>query len=391
MKPSTRRYPPLHCVTADTGAFRQMMKHSIGSSNEPAEQSGDIDMATIIENRPFRKLGLKHPLIVAPMAGGPSSAELVAAASGSGALGSAGSAYSNPAQIEDFAARVRQLTDRPFAVNLFIPHPIPQIGPAAIERAITATAKYRAELDLPPAQISGPYEEDFEAQFEAVLRVKPAVFSFVFGLLAAEHMRAARQADMLLIGTATTLEEAEALEESGVDAITLQGFEAGGHRGIFDPEAADSEIGIRDLLAQSVKRVRVPLIAAGGIMTAGDIRGALSAGAQAVQMGTAFLASAEAGTSPPYRSKLLESARETRTTRVFSGRLARGIENRFMQEIAAEAVMPFPAQNKFTRDIRGASAASGSADFLSLWAGTGQGILWQGPASELIEQLFSKA
>ncbi|WP_331375801.1 NAD(P)H-dependent flavin oxidoreductase [Sinorhizobium chiapasense] len=347
-------------------------------------------MPTIIENNAFRKLGLKHPLIVAPMAGGPSSPELVAAASAAGALGSAGAAYSSPAEIENFAAQVRQRTNRPFAINLFIPHPIPPIEPGTIERAIAATAKYRAELDLPAPRFSGPYEEDFDAQFEAVVRIRPAVFSFVFGLLSAEHIRAARKAGVLLIGTATTPEEAQLLEESGVDAITLQGFEAGGHRGIFDPEAADREVGIRELLAQGIKRVGVPLIAAGGIMTAEDIRAGLAAGAQAVQMGTAFLATSEAGTSAPYRSKLLEPARKTRTTRAFSGRLARGIENRFMGAMTAEAVMPFPAQNKFTRDIRSASTARGSADFLSLWAGTGQGDLWQGPASELIGQLFSK-
>lgn len=349
-------------------------------------------MTTIVEDGPLARLGLKHPLVVAPMAGGPSSVALVAAASGAGALGSAGSAYSDPAAIEAFAAQIRQRTDRPFAINLFIPQPIPSTWPGAIERAIAATAKYRAELDLPSPQFSGPYEEDFDAQFEAVLKARPAVFSFVFGLLSAEHIRAARKAGMLLIGTATTPEEAQLLEENGVDAITLQGFEAGGHRGIFDPESGDREIGIRDLLAQTVTKVRVPLIAAGGIMTSEDIRQFLAAGAQAVQMGTAFLATVEAGTSAPYRSTLLGSARKTRTTRVFSGRLARGIENRFMQEMApqAEAVMPFPAQNKFTRDIRGASAAKGSADFLSLWAGTGNGELWQGSASELIDQLFSK-
>ncbi|OHV79513.1 nitronate monooxygenase family protein [Ensifer sp. LCM 4579] len=347
-------------------------------------------MATIIENDHFRRLRLKYPLIVAPMAGGPSSPELVAAASSAAALGSAGAAYSSSVQIEEFAAKVRQRTDRPFAINLFVPHPVPRIQSDMIERAMAATAKYRAELRLPPAQLSEPYEEDFDAQFEAVLRVGPAVFSFVFGLLSADHMRAARKAGMLLIGTATTPEEAKLLEESGVDAITLQGFEAGGHRGIFDPDGADSGLGMRDLLALTVPRVRVPLIAAGGIMTAEDIREALAAGAEAVQMGTAFLATTEAGTSAPYRAKLLGPARTTRTTRAFSGRLARGIENRFMREMDAEAnaVMPFPAQNKFTRDIRVASSAAGSADFLSLWAGTGRGDLWQGPASGLIQQLF---
>lgn len=350
-------------------------------------------MSAPTDSNLFHKLGLKHPLIVAPMAGGPSSPELVAAASAAGALGAMGGAYYNTAAIEAFAAQVRQRTEKPFAVNLFIPHSIPEVGPDQVERAAAATASYRAELELPAPQFAGPYEEDFDAQFEAMLRIKPACFSFVFGLLPADYVREARKAGIPLIGTATTLEEARALEDSGVDAITLQGFEAGGHRGIFDAHAPDPEIGLRDLLAQSVGKIRVPLIAAGGIMTAGDIRLALQAGAQAAQMGTAFLVCTEAGTSAPYRSRLLETPeRRTRTTRAFSGRFARGIENRFMDEMETKgaAILPFPAQNKFTRDIRGASTAKGSADFLSLWAGTGKGELWQGSAATLIDRLFEQ-
>lgn len=350
-------------------------------------------MSAPTDSNLFQKLGLKHPLIVAPMAGGPSSVELVAAASAAGALGAMGGAYSNAAAIEAFADQVRQRTDKPFAINLFIPHSIPEVGLDQLERAVEATAHYRAELQLPPPQLSTPYEEDFDAQFEAVLRIRPACFSFVFGLLSADHVREAKKADIPLIGTATTVEEARTLEESGVDAVTLQGFEAGGHRGIFDAHASDPAIGLRDLLTQSVGKIRVPVIAAGGIMTAGDVRAALQAGAQAVQMGTAFLACAEAGTSAPYRTKLLATPeRRTRTTRAFSGRFARGLENRFMNEMETKgaAILPFPAQNKFTRDIRGASTAKGSADFLSLWAGTGKGELWQGRAAELIDRLFEQ-
>lgn len=350
-------------------------------------------MSAPVDSNLFQRLGLKHPLIVAPMAGGPSSVELVAAASSAGALGAMGGAYSNAAAIEAFAAQVRQRTDKPFSINLFIPHSIPEVASDRVDRAVEATARYRQELELPSPLLEAPYEEDFDAQFEAVLRLRPACFSFVFGLLPAEHARAAKKAGIPLIGTATTLDEARALEESGVDAVTLQGFEAGGHRGIFDSRAADPEIGLRDLLAQCVGTIRVPLIAAGGIMTAGDIRAALQAGAQAVQMGTAFLACAEAGTSAPYRRKLLETPeRRTRTTRAFSGRFARGIENRFMDEMDGkpEGILPFPAQNKFTRDMRGASTAKGSPDFLSLWSGTGKGELWQGNAAALIDRLFAE-
>ncbi len=338
-----------------------------------------------------QKLGLKYPLIVAPMAGGPSSVELVAACSAAGALGSMGAAYSNPAAIVQFADAVRQRTDRPFAINLFIPTPVQRIDREQIDRAIEATSHYRAELGLSTPDVAPPFEEDFDAQFEAVLKAKPAVLSFVFGLLRSEHSKAARKASILLIGTATTPAEAQALDDSGVDAIALQGFEAGGHRGIFDARASDEEIPLRDLLAQCVGRVRAPLIAAGGIMAATDVDAALRAGAQVVQLGTAFLTCAEAGTSKPYKTRLLDPrGRPTRTTRAFSGRLARGIENRFMNEMAAkaDAILPFQAQNKFTRDIRNASAARGSADFLSLWAGTGEGDLWQGSAAELIEHLF---
>ncbi|NEI70231.1 nitronate monooxygenase [Rhizobium lusitanum] len=350
-------------------------------------------MSAPVDSNLFQRLGLKHPLIVAPMAGGPSSVELVAAASSAGALGAMGGAYSNAAAIEAFAVQVRQRTDKPFSINLFIPHSIPEVASDRVDRAVEATARYRQELELPSPQLEAPYEEDFDAQFEAVLGLRPACFSFVFGLLPAEHVRAAKKAGIPLIGTATTLDEARALEESGVDAVTLQGFEAGGHRGIFDARAADPEIGLRDLLAQCVGTIRVPLIAAGGIMTAGGIRAALQAGAQAVQMGTAFLACAEAGTSAPYRRKLLETPeRRTRTTRAFSGRFARGIENRFMDEMDGkpEGILPFPAQNKFTRDMRGASTAKGSPDFLSLWSGTGRGELWQGSAAALIDRLFAE-
>jgi len=350
-------------------------------------------MSAPMDSNLLQQLGLKHPLIVAPMAGGPTSVDLVAAASAAGALGAMGGAYLNAAAIEAFAAQVRQRTDRPFSINLFIPHSVPEVATDRVERAAAATARYRRELELPSPQLVPPYEEDFDAQFEAVLRIKPACFSFVFGPLPAGYVREAKKAGIPLIGTATTLDEARALEESGVDAVVLQGFEAGGHRGIFDAKAADPEIGMRDLLVQCVGTIRLPLIAAGGIMTPSDIRAALQAGARAVQMGTAFLTCVEAGTSAPYRRKLLETPeRRTRTTRAFSGRFARGIENRFMDEMDGkpDAIPPFPAQNKFTRDIRAASTAKGLPDFLSLWSGTGKGELWQGSAAELIGRLFAE-
>lgn len=340
----------------------------------------------------LEKLGMKHPLIVAPMAGGPSSPELVVAACNAGALGSIGAAYSTGKDTEDFVRTVRLGTKAAIAINLFAPYHDPStISQTQLSQAIRATEPFRHKLGLEPPAMNPPFEENFDEQFESVLKMKPEVFSFVFGLLKPEYMRAAHKEGIFLLGTATTLTEALELEESGVDAVVLQGVEAGGHRGMFDPQAADPDISILELLAQCRMRVNIPLVAAGGFMTSQDIRNALAKGAQAVQLGTAFLTCKEAGTSEPYRKALLAtSRRETKTTRAFSGRLARGLKNAFMLEMDKnpEATLPFQAQNKFTRDIRSASAKAGSSECLSLWAGTGEGPLWTGSAMGLIQQLF---
>ncbi len=336
-------------------------------------------------------LELKYPLIVAPMAGGPSTPELVVAASEGGALGSFGAAYSTPQAITDVCKTIRAKTQKPFALNLFLPSKPIKISDESLRLAILETQIFRNELSLPPPDLKAPFEEDFEQQFEAVLRARPKVFSFVFGLLSKDHIRAARNEKIILVGTATSPEEALQLSETGIDAIVAQGIEAGGHRGIFDSQASDPCIQTLDLLKQIKVKIKTPLIAAGGIMSNEDIKMMLNAGAQAVQMGTAFLAVKEAGTSAPYRKKLLESSeRKTRTTRAFSGRFARGIENRFMNEMdrKPEAILAFPAQNKFTRDIRNASLTKGTPDFLSLWSGSGRGALWTGSAADLIQNLL---
>lgn len=327
------------------------------------------------------------------MAGGPSSVDLVVESSEAGALGSIGAAYFPSPGIAEFVEQVRARTTHPFAINLFLPHLIPRVASEKIESAIGATQKFRDELHLPKPKLEPPYEEDFDLQFDTAVELRPAALSFVFGLLDPHYVQEAHKHKIVLIGTATTVDEARALEATGVDAITLQGIEAGGHRGIFDTNAKDPEVKTLDLLRQCVGNIRVPLVAAGGIMTRQQIGEALSLGATAVQMGTAFLACREAGTSAPYRAALLASpVRETKTTRAFSGRLARGIANRFMAEMEAQgsdAILPFPAQNKFTRDLRAASSKRNSADFLSLWSGTGAGALWTGNCRDLISTLFS--
>ncbi|XGC82073.1 NAD(P)H-dependent flavin oxidoreductase [Bdellovibrio bacteriovorus] len=337
-------------------------------------------------------LGLKYPLIVAPMAGGPSSPELVIASCEAGALGSVGAAYLDKTAIKEFVSKVRAKTQNPLAINLFIASNLPKISDVALAKAVQQTQKYRDEFNSLAPTLEPPYEEDFDKQFEMILELKPAVFSFVFGCPPDEYLSAAHKAGIYTIGTATTAEECQRLEDAGVKAVVLQGFEAGGHRGIFDPNIDDPNISLADLIKQVRGKTKIPIIGAGGIMNKIDVATVLQSGADAVQMGTAFLATKEAGTSSPYRNKLLSSAdRKTKLTRAFSGRLARGIENRFMNEIDTDpsSILPFPAQNKFTRDLRSASVAANSAEFLSLWCGTGRGELWTGATAELINLLFS--
>ncbi|UYL07387.1 nitronate monooxygenase [Bdellovibrio sp. SKB1291214] len=333
----------------------------------------------------------ERPLIVAPMAGGPSSAELIAAASNAGALGSIGAAYSSPSAIKEITEKVRSLTAKPIAINLFIPHPQPVVTEVQAQNATTAMAPFRQSFGLPVPVLTPPYEEDFDQQFEMVLKLKPEFFSFVFGVLPKEYTRAAKSEGIKLIGTATSLDEALELKENDVDAITLQGIEAGGHRGLFSPVEQDPEIPMLPLLIECHKKIKTPLVAAGGIMNSTDIKLALSNGATAVQMGTAFLATEEAGTNPAYKNAVLQPDRKTKTTRAFSGRLARGIINPFMQSMDdnPSAILPFPAQNKFTRDLRNASAAAESPQCLSLWCGTGSGEMWTGTVAGLVDQLFA--
>lgn len=337
-----------------------------------------------------RRLKIKRPLIVAPMAGGPSSTELVAASSDAGALGSIGSAYSSPQQMEEFFLKVRSQTEKSIAINLFIPHRQPQISEVQLSTALDVTRSFRQKLNLPEPLLKPPYEENFDEQFEMLLKLKPEVFSYVFGVLKPEYVKAAHKENIYLIGAATTFEEALLVQDSGADAVVLQGVEAGGHRAIFDSEQADLNVELMNLISQCHSKIQIPLIAAGGLMTSKDIQTALSKGVQAVQLGTAFLNCKEAGTTGPYRKALQGTHRNTKLTRVFSGRLARGIENVFMTEMEKHpsSILPFQAQNKFTRDLRTASAQMGSSDYLSLWSGTGDGELWTGSVKDLIQSLF---
>lgn len=332
------------------------------------------------------------PIIQAPMAGGPDSPALAAAVSAAGGLGSLGCAYAAPAEIEALAAAVRSLTPRPFALNLFVRPEAPGTPdePGADARVAAVLRPLRAELGLADAIALGPGLPRWEDQLEAVLRVVPRVFSVTFGAPSRDQIVALHARQIFVIGTATTVDEAGVLDELGVDAICAQGAEAGGHRGTFLGRFEDALVGTLALVPQIVQRTRRPVIAAGGIMDGRGIRAALALGAQAVQLGTAFMTCPEADTSAPHRAALT-SARTTVITRAFSGRPARGIRNRMTDAFEATAAAPFPQQQRMTHELRRAATAHARPDLMQLWAGQCAPLVRTMPAAELVATLAIEA
>jgi nitronate monooxygenase len=344
-----------------------------------------------VRNAFMQRIGLSHPIIQAPLAGGGDTPALVAAVSNAGGLGFIGAAYLLPEQVRAVAADVRARTSQPFGINLFAPQ-LPSQRRGNPETMLARVAPYFAELNLPAPELPKPAANTFDEQLAACLESGAAVFSFTFGEIPSNAVRSIKARNILLIGTATTVNEAVALEKSGVDAIVAQGSEAGGHRGTFSGDFAAGMIGGISLVPQVIDAVGVPVIASGGIMDGRGIVAALALGASAVQMGTAFLTCDESGIPDAYRKAILRAEEnQTRITRAFSGRPARGIENRFMKEVELgpddDAILPFPIQNGLTRALRTAASKLGRAEFLSLWAGQGVRLARRQSAAELIARL----
>lgn len=349
-----------------------------------------------IKNRLTERLGLSCPVIQAPLAGGGDTPMLVASVSEAGGFGFIGAAYLQPAQIIEAGRAVRARTARPYGVNLFAPRAAQHVeqrgAPPDVRMALDRVAAYYAELGLPAPAMPQEVPDAFDAQFQAALDCGAAAFSFTFGLIPQPVIDAIRHRGLYLMGTATTVEEARALEAAGVDAVVAQGAEAGGHRGSFLGSFEAGMVGTVALVPQMADALSIPVVASGGIMDGRGIAAALVLGASAVQLGTAFLTCDEAGIPEAYKQAILSAGEhQTRVTRAFSGRPARGIVNRFMNEVEpggdTAAVLPFPLQNSLTRPLRTAAAQAGRAEFLSLWAGQGRGLARRLPAADLLRRL----
>jgi nitronate monooxygenase len=316
----------------------------------------------------FRDLSV--PILVAPMAGGPSTPELAAAGTNAGGLGFIAAGYLTAETFAERLAAARALSSGPIGANLFVPQ-----ASAGTREDIERYAKALApEAERYGAQLGeARFDDDhWAAKVEVLLDARPDVASFTFGVPSAEECRRLREAGVTVVGTVTTLAEAQTAVSRGVDALAVQGPSAGGHRGTFDPAAQPATQPLDELLAEVKASVEVPVVAAGGLMTADDFGRMLAAGAVAAQLGTAFLLSAEAGSSPVHRAALQDPRfTETVVTRAFSGRYARGLRNRFVEEHEAEATFGYPEIHWLTSPLRQASVRAGDPQAVNVWAGTG--------------------
>ena len=340
-------------------------------------------------NRLERLLGIDVPVVLGPF-GGLSSIELTAAVSDGGGLGSFGLYGYTPARIHETVAALRAATSRPVAVNVWMPRG-DEVAPHDLDVQPFLDAA-RPLFDAAGVAVPPPpdaFIPSASAQLDAVFEARPDVLSVVFGIPDAGTLGRARDQGIAVIGTATSVAEARALEEAGVDAIVATGSEAGGHRVSFLMDPVDSLVGTFALVPRVVDAVSVPVIAAGGIADRRGVAAAFALGAEGVQVGTAFLGTRQSAATAGHRAAIAAAAdTDTRLTRAMSGRLARGIPNRAMRELETSGMIaPFPAQNWLTGVFRAAATASGDAELLSLWAGQAAGLNRLDDAGAVLREL----
>jgi nitronate monooxygenase len=330
---------------------------------------------------------LRHPIVLAPLAGGASTPELTAAVSEAGGFGFLAAGYLSADALEARVEQVRERSGAPFGVNVFVPGDPAAEAPELeryLERLAPEAGRYGTGLG------DARFDDDGYAEKLELLRgLRPAVVSFTFGCPSEEAVAALREAGIEAWVTVTNPAEARAAASAGADALVLQGAEAGGHRGSF-ADTDEEPLSTLVLLRLVAREVRLPLVAAGGLSDGPAVAAALAAGAAAAQLGTAFLRADEAGTEPAYRDALA-SRTPTALTRAFSGRRARGIVNRFMSEHSEAAPSAYPQIHHATSPLRAAARKKGDPDGFNLWAGQAHWLAPSGPAAEIVREISDGA
>lgn len=322
------------------------------------------------------------------MAGGITTPQLVAAAANHGGVGSFGFAYSTPEKIHTDLVMAQSMTSGPINANFFVFSPVylpsEQIQKNAMQALGALGVGGVQSLALPVE----PFYPNLMEQLEPIWKTRPAILSFHFGLPPEGVIEKAHALGIAVGISATNLTAALTIESVNADFIVAQGIEAGGHRGQFDVQSKDEALSTLALTTQLAKHCHIPIVAAGGIMNGAHIKNALAKGAQAVQMGTAFLCCDESGTPPSYRHYLLHKQdRPTTLTKAFSGRLARGLENTFTRTMQEQTTLPFPIQNTLTGPLRQWAVAQHDAEYQSLWAGTAYAQIRSMSTKDLMQQL----
>lgn len=343
----------------------------------------------------MQRLGMEWPIIQAPMAG-VSTPTLAAAVSNAGGMGSLGVGASSAEAARSAIRETQALTNRAFNINLFC-H-VPAQADARVEAEwLARMAPLFGEFGASPpaglAEIYRSFVED-DDMFAVLLEERPRVVSFHFGLPSQDKIDALRAAGIVLLASATNLADAKRVQAAGIDAVVAQGIEAGGHRGVFDPSAPDSALGCLALTQVLAQKLDIPVIAAGGLMSGGAVAAALAAGAQAAQLGTAFIACPESQADPAYRDALQsEAAHSTVLTAAFSGRPARGLPNRLTAWAAenADATIPsYPIAYDATKALNAVAKPAGSGDFGAHWAGQAAALSRPMPVADLMQALIAE-
>jgi nitronate monooxygenase len=341
-------------------------------------------------------LGIEYPILQGPFGGNLSSVELVAAVSDAGGLGGYGAYTLSPDELLNIDKQIKAATNKPYNINLWVSDtdtPDGTVSDEQFKQAQQLFKPYFDEVGLALPEKPAPFKSRFENQVEVILHQRPPVFSFIFGVPSADILEQCRRLGIVTAGAATTLDEAILLEAAGIDLIIASGFEAGGHRPSFLASAESSTTGTFVLLQLIKEKVKTPVIAAGGIANGKGVAAALALGADAVQLGTAFLACDESNATAIHRSMLFsDAARDTTLSRVFTGRLGRGITSRLAKELVhkEKGFLPFPLQTQFISHLRKAAIEQEKWDMILFWGGQIAPVLKHTKAGELMKSVLEE-